>query len=257
MKSPVEFIDIHSHVLHGLDDGARDFDDTCAMLQMAAAGGTTDIVATPHANSRYPFDPAAISARLNELQGRSPLRVHRGCDFRLQSDTIDDALTHPTKYTINQKCYLLAEFPEHTVFSHTENVLARLLDVGIVPIITHPERHRELPTRFDDLARWIDMGCYLQVTAGSLTGRFGRGARAHARRLVARGLVHFVASDAHDTRSRPPTLGEAYRELVQEWGETAVRPLFSDNPRAVLAGEPFDSFVKPLRQRRRWYQVWG
>ena len=74
---------------------------------------------------------------------------------------------------------------------------------------------------------------------------------------MARGLVHLVASDAHDVKHRPPKLSGAYRELVGEWGETAIRPLFSDNPRSVLAGEPFDSFVKPLRQTRRWYQVWG
>ena len=171
--SPVDFVDIHSHVLHGLDDGARTFDESLAMLRLAAADSITDIVATPHANSRYEFDPTVIDARLAELDGRSPLRVHRGCDFRLQSDTIDDALTQPTKYTINQKSYLLVEFPEHSVFSHTDNVMMRLMDVGVVPIITHPERHRELPTRFDDLERWLGMGCYLQVTADPSPGASG------------------------------------------------------------------------------------
>ncbi len=251
------FVDIHSHILHGLDDGAKTLDESVEMLRIAADAGTTDIVATPHANSRYQFDPALIDARIAELEGRSALRIHRGCDFRLQSNTIDDALAHPTKYTINHKNYLLVEFPEQSVFSHTDNVLTGLLDVGIVPIITHPERHRELPRRLGDLARWIDMGCYLQVTAGSITGRFGQTASMHARQLVARGLVHFVASDAHDIKRRPPKLSSAYRGLVEEWGEAAIRPLFSDNPRAVLTGEPFDSFVKPLRQKRRWYQVWG
>lgn len=252
------FVDIHSHILYGLDDGAKTLDDSVEMLRIAAAGGTTDIVATPHANRQYQFDPPTVEARLREMEGRSTVRVHRGCDFRLQSDTIEDALAHPTKYTINQKCYLLVEFPEMSVFSHTENVLLRLIDVGIVPIITHPERHRELPKRLADLARWIEMGCCLQITAGSVTGRFGHTAQTHARELVGHGLVHFVASDAHDTRHRPPTLDGAYREMAGEWGEDVVRPLFVDNPKAVLAGEPFDSVVKPLRRRKKhWYQFWG
>lgn len=151
----MDFVDIHAHILHGLDDGARSLEESCAMLAMAAAGGTTDIVATPHANSRYPWDPARVDARLAELDERSPLRVHRGCDFRLQPDTIEDALAHPAKYTINGRSYLLVEFPELSLFSHTEHVLERLIDVGLAPVITHPERHRSLPGRHADLAHWM------------------------------------------------------------------------------------------------------
>jgi protein-tyrosine phosphatase len=254
----VSFVDIHSHVLHGLDDGAKSLDESLAMLAMAAADGVTDIVATPHANSRYPFDPALIDERLKELDGRSPIRVHRGCDFRLQPDTIEDALAHPEKYAINGRTYLLVEFPELSVFSHTEHVLQRLLDVGLAPVITHPERHRTLPGRHADLARWIQLGCYVQVTAGSFTGLFGQGARSHAYALLERGLVHLVASDAHDTTRRPPLLSGAYQALAAEWGEEETRPLFVDNPRAVVDGEPIDTVTQPRRrQRKRWYQFWG
>jgi protein-tyrosine phosphatase len=254
----LDFVDIHSHILYGLDDGAKDAATSRAMLEMAAAAGTVDLVATPHANSKYRFDPELVEQRITELSADSPVRLHRGCDFRLQSDTIDDAIAHPRKYAINNRNYLLVEFPDFSIFASTDDVLMPLLDAGLIPIITHPERHGELRKRPDDLARWVEMGCYVQVTAGAATGRFGREAQAAAEEFVARGLVHFVASDAHDTRHRPPRLGSAYTKLADEWGEEAVRPMFVDNPRAVLIGDPIESDVRPVRRRKKsWYQFWG
>jgi len=254
----VEFVDIHTHILYGLDDGAKSLDESLAMLALAAAHGTTDIVATPHANSRYRFNPAVVSERIAELNGRSTVRLHHGSDFRLQSDTIEDALRHPTKYTINHGPYLLVEFPEMTVFPNTDDVLLQLLDAGMVPIITHPERHRGLRERIDDLTRWVQMGCCLQVTAGSVTGRFGPDARTFTGSLIARGLVHFVASDAHDTRHRPPALDAAFAALAETWGEATVSPMFTDHPRAAITGAALDHDPRPPdRRKKRWYQFWS
>ena len=252
------FVDIHCHLLHGLDDGAKDLSESVAMLDLAARSGTTDLVATPHANSKYPFDPELIDARITELSEASSLRLHRGCDFRLQSDTIDDALRHPRKYAINHHNYLLVEFPDVWLFAHTDDVLLSLIDAGLMPIITHPERHVQLRRRHDDLARWIEMGCYVQVTGSSVTGRFGPSSQRTTAELVSRGLVHFVASDAHDTRHRPPSLTAAYHKLAEEWGEEVIQPMFVDNPRAVLTGDPIESDVRPVtRRKKRWYQFWG
>ena len=97
------FVDIHSHVLYGLDDGARTFEDSVEMLRLARNAGTTDIVATPHANSRYHWDPELIDERISELQPHTDVRIHRGCDFHLQFDNIQDAIAYPQKYTINGK----------------------------------------------------------------------------------------------------------------------------------------------------------
>jgi protein-tyrosine phosphatase len=251
------FVDIHSHVLYGLDDGASTREDSLAMLDLAARSGTTDIVATPHANGRYAFDPDAIAQRIAELGAESPVRIHPGCDFHLQADNISDALAHPEKYTINHKGYLLVEFPDVSIFSEPAGVFARLLDAGMVPIVTHPERNALLRDRLDDLARWVEAGCYLQVTAASYTGLFGRAAKATAYELLERGLTHFVASDAHDTQRRTTSLVAAYTTLADAYGEEAIRPLFVENPRAVLEGATVDVDVSPRRgARRKWYQFW-
>lgn len=251
------FVDIHSHILYGLDDGAKTLQDSVDMLRIAAAAGTTDIVATPHANGQYRFDPATIDQRIAELASHSDVRIHRGCDFHLQPDNILDALAHPDKYTVNGRAYLMLELPEMAISPNTDEILLRLLDAGIVPIITHPERNRPLQRRLDELAQWVESGCYLQVTAGSCTGRFGKAAQACADALMRRGLVHFIASDAHDSKHRPPTLRPAYEALASVWGEDAIHPLFDDNPRAVLTGDTIEYEFQPQQApRRKWYQFW-
>jgi protein-tyrosine phosphatase len=254
----VGYVDIHSHILYGLDDGAKTPEESLDMLQLAASAGTTDIVATPHANGQYAFNPELIEQRITELSAGAPIRIHRGCDFHLQFDNIQDALAHPEKYTINHKTYLLAEFPDLSIFVNTEQILSQLLDHGMIPIITHPERNDKLQRRVDDLARWVDIGCYVQVTAGSCTGRFGKKAKLCAETLMKRGLVHFIASDAHDRRHRPPSLSGAYDALAEQWGEEAIQPLFVDHPRAVLTGDPIEFEFQPaVVRRRKWYHFWG
>jgi len=128
----------------------------------------------------------------------------------------------------------------------------------MVPIITHPERNARLQQRLADIARWIELGCCVQVTAGSCTGVFGREAKRCVHELMKGGLVHFVASDAHNTAGRSPSLREAYAALTAEWGEERIEPLFLDNPSAVLTGEGFDIQIPALPlKRRKWYTFWA
>ena len=118
-------IDIHSHILPGLDDGPESVDESVAMLRIAAEAGTTDIVATPHSNLDYSFDPEQISERIAELSeaaGPAP-HIHRGCDFLLSYDNIQDALANPTRYTINHRGYLLVEFSDLLIFKKYFNKL--------------------------------------------------------------------------------------------------------------------------------------
>lgn len=258
IETPSGFADIHSHVLFGLDDGAKTIDESVAMLRIAEEVGTTDIVASPHANGHFRFDVPVVEERIAELSTRTEVRIHFGCDFHLQVDNIEDAVAHPEKYTIDHGIYLLVEFPDLSIFRGVEEVFTRLLDAGMVPIITHPERNRELRERIDDIAEWVDLGCGVQVTAASHLGLFGKPAKAAANELLRRGLTHFIASDAHNTTSRSPNLRNVYDLLADEWGEERIRPLFVDNPHAVLRSEPIDVDLPntPVRPRK-WYQFWS
>lgn len=252
-------IDIHSHILSGVDDGPATLEESVAMVRIAAEAGTTDIVATPHANLEYTLDPELIGRKIAELEdaSRRVVRIHRGCDFHMHFDNIQDALANPSKYAVNHKCYVLVEFSELLIARTTDEVLSRMRAAGLIPVITHPERNSLLQRRMEQLAAWVRDGCCLQVTAQSLLDRFGKRARQFSDELFQRGLVHFVASDAHDTLHRPPRLDGAWRYVAGKFGETTARRVFVLNPGAVITGEPLPDYAaEPPDLPRKWYQVW-
>lgn len=249
-------IDIHSHILPGLDDGSKSLEQSVAMLRMAAEAGTTDIVATPHANQTYAFDPLLVERRISEVQaaaGDVP-QIYYGCDFHLTLENIEDAVRVPEKYSINHKGYLLVEFSDFLVPKTTDQIFARLMQARLKPIITHPERNQLLQKRLEDLEAWVAQGVHLQVTAQSFLGRFGRTAKAFADDLMRRGLVKFVASDAHDTQWRTPRMNEAFRYVEKTFGEEAAFRTFEENPRSALAGTPLLGTPMPIK-RKKWLGI--
>jgi len=251
-------IDIHTHILPGLDDGARTLEEAVSMVRMAAEEGTRHIVATPHADLQYRYDPETVTrkiAQVTEACG-AVIPIHRGCDFHLYYDNIHDALQNPAKYAINNKRYVLVEFSDLLIIRTADEVFYRMQMAGMVPIITHPERNMLLQKRAEQLQKWASSGVLLQVTAQSFLGRWGREAKAFSDELMQRGLVHFVASDAHDTVNRPPLLREAYDYVARHWGETRAEALFHSNPTAVLAGDPIVWEPEPETEAKPWYRFW-
>lgn len=250
-------------MLFGLDDGARTLEESIAMLRMAAEHGTTDLVATPHANLTYRFEPQRIAERLARVMaavqeaGLNAPRLNTGCDFHLSFENIQDAIEHPRKYTIHQKNYLLVEFSELLIFKNTDEIFARLQDAGMIPVITHPERNGLLRQRGEQISRWVEEGARVQLTAQSLTGSFGRRAQEFSRELLDRRLVHVVASDGHDCERRPPVMDQARAWLQKHYGEALAEALCVTNPSAALTGENMHlpaaeaNFSQP-----RWYQFW-
>ncbi len=252
-------IDIHSHILHSLDDGAKSFEQSLEMVKAAAAADTTDIVATPHANLHYKFQPELVNERIAELQaavGANP-RIHFGCDFHLAFDNIQDAVAHPEKYSINHKRYLLVEFSDLTIFPTTTAIFDQLLGAGLIPVITHPERNLLLQMRLEQLRGWVDMGCLIQVTGQSFLGRFGNKAKQFSDVLMKNGIVHFVASDAHDALHRPPALTEAREYIAEKYGEAIANRVLVDNPKRALTGEPLQEVAAAPADPKKWYQFWG
>src|SRR5438105_4044341 len=208
------------------------------MVRMAAEHGTTDLVGTPHANLQYKFDPPSIAERRAEIQAACStrgLRLHTGCDFHLSYDNVQDAVANPRKYTIGQKNYLLVEFSDMLIFRNTSEIFGRLLDGGMIPVITHPERNGLLRQRIEEIAKWVEEGSRVQVTSQSLLGGFGKRALEFSRALLDRNLVHVIASDAHDCVNRPPVLDEAYAWLTRQYDEALARALCVDNPGMTLS----------------------
>lgn len=242
-----------------MDDGAQTLEDSIALVNMAAKAGTTDLVGTPHASPQYPFDYDLVQERLRIVQEATGgvLRLYSGCDFHLSYDNIQDALENPRKYTVNQNSYLLVEFSDLLIFRNTQDIFARMLDAGMFPIVTHPERNALIRQRIDELAAWFDAGAYMQVTAQSLLGRFGKPAQEFARTLLDRNLVHFIASDGHHVQHRPPTMDAAYAWLEANHGKALAEAVCVTNPRATLTGDPVDLPERDVSTAsRKWYQLW-
>ena len=254
-------VDIHSHILWGLDDGAETLEESVAMLKAAALGGTTDMVATPHANSQYKYDGAVVEARIAELAEITcdVPRVHRGCDFHLNYENIEDALRYPGKYTINGWKYLMVEFPDLFIPPSMDSIFQQMRERGIIPVVTHPERNALLAKRRDWMQQWAALGCLAQVTAQSLTGRFGRAAEGYGWELLEKGLAQFVASDAHDPEGRHPRLDEARGLVAERMGADAAERLFETNPRATLTGAPLPLPPEPAAgtPKKKWFGLFG
>ncbi|HTS24456.1 MAG TPA: CpsB/CapC family capsule biosynthesis tyrosine phosphatase [Bryobacteraceae bacterium] len=250
-------IDIHSHILPELDDGARDPDEALTMLRMAEATGTTDIVATPHSDLSFRFDPRATRERIADLQeaaGQS-IRIHFGCELHLTMDGIENALRCPEDYSIGRRGHLLVEFSNYQVPKNSTGILLKMLDRGLRPIVAHPERNPIFRDRISELEAWVRMGCSMQVTAHSLLGRFGKAAKTASHQLIERGLVHFLASDAHDRQHRPPLLAEVRHYVDETFEPEAAELWLLDNPRAALEGFPVSTGA--FRERKRpWYSFW-
>ena len=253
-------IDIHHHLLFSLDDGSPNLDTSVKMVEVAARDGITHIVCTPHANNTFAYDRAKNQKIVDQIRDRvgSKVTLGLGCDFHLSYDNIEDALNNHTKYTINEKGYLLVEFAETIIPDSIVDTFYELRMAGQIPIITHPERNPVRQRHPERLGEWVRDGAFVQVTANSLTGRFGRTANASAIKFLDRNWVHFLATDAHNLESRPPILSTGYQYLSKHYGRETAERLCITNPRAVFFGEklgaqPAPTHVPPVREPKLTY----
>jgi protein-tyrosine phosphatase len=233
-------IDIHCHVLPEVDDGAKTWEIAIQMCRAAWQDGIRHIVATPHANEQYFYDRNHLEETLRQLSdttgGRPALSL--GCDFHFSFENFQDLLLHPSRYTIDNTPYLLVEFSDYSIPSSIDENLAKIINIGLIPIITHPERNPLLQKTPERVLDWVRGGCVVQVTANSLTGRWGARAREAGEWLFRNGAVHVLATDAHNLDSRPPVLSKARDAAVKLVGETTANALVEANPLTILSGEP-------------------
>ena len=232
-------IDIHCHILPGLDDGPCKLDDSLEMAKIAVADGIVRIVATPHINGIL-HPPALLRERVslfNEtLKNQGiPLEVLPGADA---SALLDPEILR--RYTLNGTDYVLFEFPHSHIPQNAPEQVFKAILAGLKPIITHPERNPTVILRPQVLFDLVEAGALVQCTAESLTGFFGPEVMDCCLFLLKRHSVHFLASDAHSPRHRRPVLSGSVIAAGKIIGRSAARRLVENNPAAVISGETID-----------------
>lgn len=240
-------IDIHTHVLPGIDDGAESLATSQEMLRMAQGDGIAGIVATPHANHQYEFDFERCRELVEEIRRCCPdgPRLYPGCEVHLTPENVDRVMAHPRRYTLNGGDCLLLELPEEFRLQVIEPVLDALFGLGLRIIIAHPERNISIQHRRSIVDRLVERGCCMQITAQSINGGFGETAEAASGYMLTRRLAHFVASDAHGAVSRRPLLSAVFRKMRSRFGNAAANTLFVENPGAALSGAAIRQMPAP------------
>lgn len=236
-------IDLHCHMLPGIDDGAADEAVSLEMARIAVADGIRTTACTPHIYPGfYENDSAGIGARVATLQRRLDeegiaLRLTFGADAHL-TPALLGRVRAKTAPTIAGGRYLLVE-PSHTVATpRFAETVFDFVAAGYVPVITHPERLAWIESHYATFAALVRGGAWMQLTAGSLAGRFGRTARRFGQRMLGDGLVHILATDAHGTRHRAPLLAEGRRAAERYVGAEEARRLVVERPQAILDDRP-------------------
>lgn len=238
-------IDLHAHLLPGVDDGPATLDETSEMCRVAAADGIQAVVVTPH--QRHELWPdverGALEALFGEVQKVcGELNLALGAEIRVDSELFGevDRLPGGNLLPLAGSRYLLLEFPSVMPTVEPPSLVHELVVAGWRPVLAHPER---IPWLAEDpalLVELVERGALLQLTAMSVTGELGGGPLECSSFLLDEDLAHFVASDAHDSHARPPRLSEAYRRVAQRWGEERSQRLTVLNPKAVLENRPLD-----------------
>lgn len=232
-------IDLHCHILPGIDDGAPDLEEALAMARIAVADGITVTACTPHIYpGLYENDAAGIRAAIADFRiqldkHQIPLRLVEGADTHLAPDLLD-RLRADDIPTLAGSRYFLLEPPHHVAPPRLEESVFALLTAGYVPVITHPERLSWIDGHYPLFGRLVQAGAWMQVTAGVITGRFGGRARSWVHRLLDDGLVHIVATDAHRSDKRPPLLAEARDAVAARLGADEATNQVLVRPQGIL-----------------------
>ncbi len=237
-------IDIHTHILPEVDDGARSWEMAVAMCRAAAKDGIEHMVATPHADDQYYYERQVFAMLLDELGQRIGPRpgLSLGCDFHLSYDNVQTLREEPERFVIGAGGYLLVELSDFAVPPSVTDTLVDILQRGLTPIITHPERNPILQRKPARVLDWVRMGCAVQVTAAAMTGRWGRRGSQVAHFLLQHDAVHILATDCHNLEGRPPVLSAGRDAVAKTYGQDVADALVRGNPGAVIRGEPLPYF---------------
>ena len=235
-------IDLHSHILPGIDDGAGDLSVSLEMARAWVADGVSVVACTPHIlPGLYHNSGPQIRQAVEHLQQALnregiPLRIVSGADNHVIADFVP-GLKSGHLLSLADTRYVLVEPPHHVAPPKLEDLFFNILVAGYVPVLTHPERLTWIKSHYDAMQRLVHGGVWMQITAGSLTGAFGKNAQYWGERMLCEGMVHILATDAHDTIRRPPILGQGRECAAKLVGEEEAENLVVTRPRGILENE--------------------
>ena len=230
------FIDIHCHILPGLDDGPENMDESLEMVKMAVANGTSHIFCTPHVYPDvYDTNTESIKRARDALESMTAngVKLFFGGDVRIVPDLME-RLEKQEVPTLNGSPYLLVEFPSQIIPHYTSHLISNLRRKGLIPIVTHPERYAYFAKDFAALRVLRDQGCTFQLTAMSLTKDAAKDLRKVTYAMIENGFADFIASDGHSTGHRAPVLSKAYDEVRRQFGKDLAETIFFRNPQKIL-----------------------
>ncbi|UKS64976.1 tyrosine-protein phosphatase [Rossellomorea marisflavi] len=253
-------IDIHSHILPGIDDGAQSYTDSIILAEKALSEGIHTILATPHhRNGKYENVKEDILQRVEELnktfqeQGIA-LKVLPGQETRIYGEMVEDYRKGELLTLNNGSQYLFVEFPSSSVPGYAERLLYDLQNEGLIPIIVHPERNAELMERPDKLYNLVKNGATTQVTAASLTGYFGKNIQKFSQQMIEANLVHFIASDAHNVKNRTFKMAEALEMTEKQYGIDMV-DYFIKNAELLIEGKNIYKEIPERIKKKKFFGI--
>lgn len=233
-------VDIHNHMLFGVDDGAESLEHSLEMAELSAESGVTDIICTPHC---YPgmfenYAGTGFERNFEKLKRAVsdegiPVKLHLGMEVFGCRRTYDD-LENRRLYCLADSRYMLIEFDFNDDADNVSHILDLLLDRSIVPIIAHPERYVFVANRPALLFDWLDMGCLLQCNKDSISGKFGKMVHKIAMDMLSDRLFSFVGSDAHGAIDRNPYMKYVYKQVEENFGSAYAQEIFYENPIKVV-----------------------
>ena len=259
-------IDLHSHILPELDDGASSLDMSIEMARIAVEDGTTHIACTSHITPGvYHNTKAIISERMKVLQAalaesEIELKLLEGADVHVSPD-IEGGLQKGEIPTLARSKYFLFEPPHHVLPPRLIEFTKRLLAADYVPVLTHPERLSWIEDNYPIIREMDEAGVAIQLTAASITGRFGKRPKYWSERMLDEGRVDIIASDAHNTSSRPPGLSQARDAVNERLGENLGSKMVLDNPRLIIENHPLPAKIRSEvtdepAKKKGWLDGW-
>ncbi|MGX7108901.1 tyrosine-protein phosphatase [Facklamia miroungae] len=254
-------VDLHSHLIPGVDDGAQTLEDSIQLARIGQKEGVQHIVLTPHhrngqyINHKHEVIAFAKQLNLDYEQAGIKVQVYPGQEIRLTQRFMDDFYNDDLLSLDETGKYYLIEFPTAKVPDFAHGILSQLIELGITPLIAHPERNHQLAANFDDLYKLIEMGCLSQITSSSYVGLYGAKLQEIARKMIQANLVHVIASDVHHVDFRPFNMRAAFSQLENDFGQEKVN-YFLQNAKDIFNGDPVQALTPlhtKVKKKKRFF----